>query len=72
MGIKISSEIVYNPRCRHCGKPMLFKSEGKTCYLFVCENKDCPAWHNGVEVPKTKLARKLAKRHSHQNIKGAR
>ena len=58
--MEIKGESVYTPRCRHCNKPMLFKSEGKTCYLFACENKDCKGWHNAVEVPKTKLAKKLA------------
>jgi len=61
MSIDIKSEIVYNPKCRHCGEPMAPVSEGKNCYLFACENKECPAWHNAVEVPKTKLAAKLAK-----------
>ena len=59
MGIEIKSEIVHTPKCRHCNMPMLFRSEGKTCYLFTCENKECDAWHNAVEVPKTKLAEKL-------------
>ena len=54
-------EVKKPPTCRHCGHPMTFKMEGKFHYLFICENKECPAWHNGVEVPKTKLAEKLAR-----------
>ena len=50
-----------NPMCRHCLQPLTFRTEGKTCYLYICENKDCEAWHNAVEVPKTKLAEKLAR-----------
>ena len=47
-----------SPICSHCGKPMIFKAEGTTHYLFICENENCPAWHNGIEVPKTKLAKR--------------
>lgn len=61
MGIQIESKEVYNPKCRYCGKTMLFDSEGETCYLFICVNTDCEAWHNAVEVRKTKLAEKLSK-----------
>jgi len=60
INIEIKSKEVKNPKCRHCGEVMLFVTEGKTCYLFMCDNKDCIAKGNGVEVPKTKLAEKLA------------
>lgn len=50
----------YSPKCRHCGKPMVYTTEGKTRYLFVCENKECEGWHNAVEVLKTKLAERLS------------
>lgn len=48
------------PTCRHCNKPMSFVTEAVSYYLFACENKNCIGWHNAVEVPKTKLAEKLA------------
>jgi len=49
-----------DPICRHCLKPMVYKTEGDTCYLFICENEECEGWHNAVEVSKTKLAERLA------------
>lgn len=57
------------PMCRHCRQPMTFVCEGKTCYLYQCENNECEAWHNGTEVPKTKLAERLAKSHISPTLK---
>ncbi len=48
-----------NPKCKHCGQPMVFKVEGINYYLYLCENLQCNAWHNSIEVPKTILAGKL-------------
>jgi len=56
--------MIKEPICRHCLEPMQQVGEGKTCYLYACENKECKAWHNAVEVPKTRLAEKLAQRNS--------
>ncbi len=38
------------PVCRHCKRPMTFKTEGKKELLYLCENNDCKGWHNSVEV----------------------
>ena len=44
------------PVCRHCLRPMGFITEGKTVYLYSCENRKCPAWHNSVEVLKSRVS----------------
>ena len=46
--------------CKYCGKSMEFLDTYPTYYLYSCFNYKCKNWHTGVEVPKTKLAKKLS------------